>query len=192
MRVRNGASRPFGIGSSTGPEPFGPSSPFARGRTSSGCTWVEQRRSARAFRHNGGVARRWACSADQRRVSKAAELPDPPQVVWSSLREVVGDHPSITGARFDDAQLRAEFKTDMSFATYGQNMSAAVTANEAGTTVVIEGIAKRQSVARRDSARIRKIAERDPVRPRGPTVQAAPGLEPRPAPARTAARSLGR
>ena len=86
------------------------------------------------------------------------QLPDPPQVAWSSLREVVGEHPSITGARFDDAQLRAEFKTDMSFATYGQNMSAAVTADEAGTTVVIEGIAKRQSVGGRDSARIRKIA----------------------------------
>jgi hypothetical protein len=67
------------------------------------------------------------------------QLPDPPQVAWSSLREVVGEHPSITGARFDDALLRAEFKTDMSFATYGQNMSAAVTADEAGMTVVIEG-----------------------------------------------------
>ena len=86
------------------------------------------------------------------------QLPDPPQVAWTSLREVVGEHPSITGARFDDAQRRAEFKTDMSFATYGQNMSAAVRADEAGTTVVIEGIAKRQSVGGRDSARIRKIA----------------------------------
>ena len=85
-------------------------------------------------------------------------LPDPPHVAWTSLREVVGEHPSITCARFDDAQLRAEFKTDMSFATYGQNMSAAVRADDAGTTVVIEGIAKRQSVAGRDSARIRKIA----------------------------------
>ena len=86
------------------------------------------------------------------------QLPDPPHVAWTSLREVVGEHPSITGARFDDSQLRAEFKTDMSFATYGQNMSAAVRSDEAGTTVVIEGIAKRQSVAGRDSARIRKIA----------------------------------
>ena len=85
-------------------------------------------------------------------------LPDPPHVAWTSLREVVGEHPSVTCARFDDAQLRAEFKTDMSFATYGQNMSAAVRADDAGTTVVIEGIAKRQSVAGRDSARIRKIA----------------------------------
>ena len=120
------------------------------------------------------------------------QLPDPPQVAWSSLREVVGDHPSITGARFDDALLRAEFKTDMSFATYGQNMSAAVTADEAGTTVVIEGIAKRQSVARRDSARIRKIASEILSDLEARLFQAAlvdPG--PGPAPARTAPLSVG-
>ncbi len=116
------------------------------------------------------------------------QLPDPPQVAWSSLREVVGDHPSITGARFDDALLRAEFKTDMSFATYGQNMSAAVTADEAGTTVVIEGIAKRQSVAGRDSARIRKIASEILSDLEARLFQAAlVDPEPVPAPARTAA-----
>jgi len=26
------------------------------------------------------------------------QLPDPPHVAWASLREVVGEHPSITGA----------------------------------------------------------------------------------------------
>ena len=84
----------------------------------------------------------------------------------------------------------AEFKTDMSFATYGQNMSAAVTADEAGTTVVIEGIAKRQSVAGRDSARIRKIASEILSDLEARLFQAAlVDPEPLPAPARTAARS---
>ena len=75
----------------------------------------------------------------------------------------------------------------MSFATYGQNMSAAVTADEAGTTVVIEGFAKRQSVAGRDSARIRKITSEILSDLEARLFRAAlVDPEPGPAPARTA------
>ena len=87
------------------------------------------------------------------------QLPDPARVAWRSLREVIAEHPKVVGAFFNEITMCAEFKTDATFATYGQSMSAVVSSDESGTTVLVEGIAKQRSTGGRDSARIRKIAE---------------------------------
>ena len=87
------------------------------------------------------------------------QLPDPARVAWRSLREVIAEHPKVVGAFFNEITMCAEFKTDATFATYGQSMSAVVSSDESGTTVLIEGVAKQRSTGGRDSARIRKIAE---------------------------------
>jgi hypothetical protein len=87
------------------------------------------------------------------------QLPDPARVAWRSLREVIAEHPKVVGAFFNEITMCAEFKTDATFATYGQSMSAVVSSDESGTTVLIEGVAKQRSTGGRDSARIRKIAD---------------------------------
>ena len=87
------------------------------------------------------------------------QLPDPARVAWRSLREVIAEHPKVVGAFFNEITMCAEFKTDATFATYGQSMSAVVSSDESGTSVLIEGVAKQRSTGGRDSARIRKIAE---------------------------------
>jgi hypothetical protein len=65
----------------------------------------------------------------------------------------------VTGATFNDPLMRAYFKTDMTFATYGQNLSATVSREPDGSRVVISGVAKRPSFGGRDQPRIRKIAD---------------------------------
>lgn len=91
--------------------------------------------------------------------SVQVQLPDPARVAWQSLREVVSAHPKVVGAYFNDVTMCADFKTDATFATYGQSLSAVVSSDQTGTTVVIEGVAKQRSTGGRDSARIRKIAD---------------------------------
>jgi hypothetical protein len=85
-------------------------------------------------------------------------VPCPVGETWASLREAVSAHPTVTGATFNDPLMRAYFKTDMTFATYGQNLSATVSREEDGSRVVISGVAKRPSFGGRDQARIHKIA----------------------------------
>ncbi len=77
---------------------------------------------------------------------------------WQSLRDAVSAHPSVTGATFDNATMRAEFKTSETFATDGQNVEAVVIPDPDGSRVAISGIEKRQALGRRDWARIRKVA----------------------------------
>jgi hypothetical protein len=86
------------------------------------------------------------------------QLPDAPRAAWRSLRLVVEAHPKVVSAAFNDVTMTADFKTDESFSTYGQSMSAVVSSDESGTTVLIEGVAKQRSTGGRDAARIRKIA----------------------------------
>jgi len=79
---------------------------------------------------------------------------------WASLRDAVSAHPAVTGATFNDPLMRAYFKTDMTFATYGQSLSAAVSREPDGNSrVVISGVAKRPSFGGQDQRRIHKIAD---------------------------------
>ncbi|HTN81109.1 MAG TPA: hypothetical protein VMK16_15640 [Acidimicrobiales bacterium] len=90
--------------------------------------------------------------------SVEAQVVAPIGATWRALREAIPAHPNVTGARFVDSFMRVEFKTDMSFATYGQNMTALVTPDPEGCNVEISGVAKRTSFGGRDQNRIRKIA----------------------------------
>lgn len=85
-------------------------------------------------------------------------VPHPARATWQSLRDAVSAHPSVTGTRFNDLAMRAEFKTSATYATYGQNLTAVVTANGYSTRIEISGAAKRPSFGGRDRARIHKIA----------------------------------
>jgi hypothetical protein len=84
-------------------------------------------------------------------------VPCPTGETWASLRDAISAHPKVTGASFNDSLMRASFKTDMSFATYGQNLTAVVSREPDGSRVTISGVAKRPSFGGRDQARIRKI-----------------------------------
>jgi len=90
--------------------------------------------------------------------SVEAQVVAPIGATWRALRDAISAHPSITSARFVDSFMRVEFKTDMTFATYGQNMTAIVTPDPEGCCVSISGVAKRTSFGGRDQNRIRRIA----------------------------------
>lgn len=85
-------------------------------------------------------------------------VPYPARATWRSLCDAVTAHPSVTTARFNDLTMQADFKTTATYATYGQNLTAVVTANGYSTHVEISGAAKLSTLAGRDQGRIRKIA----------------------------------
>jgi hypothetical protein len=90
--------------------------------------------------------------------SEEAHLPHAVADTWCSLRDAVATHPRVVTACFNDVTMSVEFKTDMTFATYGQKFTALVVANDHGSRVVISGVAKRASVGGRDQACIRRVA----------------------------------
>jgi Short C-terminal domain len=85
-------------------------------------------------------------------------FPHAPADVWLALRSAVGSHPNVKPGTFNDTIMRAEFKTGMTIATYGQSLSASVRPDGLGSRVTVSGVAKWATVGGRDQARVRRVA----------------------------------
>lgn len=91
-------------------------------------------------------------------VGDEARFPHSPDVVWPVLRGAVESHERITTAELNDVIRRAEFKTGITMATWGQSMSATVMPDGTGSRVVVSGVGKWATMGGRDQARVRKVA----------------------------------